>query len=175
MRWSGIADSVTLENESAESNEHAAQLFDDPQQWAHNFETGGRINGHVATFGVPVVGDNVQSQAEAYISPEGAKEAFVAIHDFVLSDNALAVYTKLGYTNPTIESIDTAEVGDDSMGYSLKITVNGNELETLVIMFRRGSVLAMASTDCIPDTDDFSHVEAVAKQMDARIQTVLDR
>ncbi len=72
-----------------------------------------------------------------------------------------------------IEPIATAKIGDNSTGYRLKITANGHEFETQTIMFRHDAVLAMASTGAVPDSDDYSHVEAVAKQIDERTQKAL--
>ena len=164
---------VTPETDSAESNEQASQTFADPSKWLANYEKWGRTGGHMATFTGQAVA--VQAQAESYTSIGGAKQAFSAVRDFLESGEALSVYASQGYAEVKIDKIDAAKVGDDSTAYRLQATANGQQFDTLIILFRRGAVLALAqaSVSAAPEGGDPADVEAVANQMDGRIQSLL--
>jgi hypothetical protein len=167
----GLPWQLTPETDSAESNEQASQAFADPNKWVANYEKWGRTGGHAATFTGPAVA--VQAQAESYTSIGGVTEAFAAVSDFVESGEALSVFETQGYTGVKIDKIDAAHVGDDSVAYRLQATANLQQFDTLVILFRRGAVLAQASVGAASDAAGASDVEAVANQMDARIQVIL--
>ena len=169
----GLPWEVTPETDSALSNEQASQGFADPSKWLANYEKWGRTGGHMATFTGEAVA--VQAQADSYTSLGGAKEAFSAVRDFVESGEALSVYTSKGYADVKIDRIDATKVGDDSAAYRIQATMNGPQFDTLIILFSRGAVLALAqeSVSSAPDSSDPAGVEAVANQMDGRIQSLL--
>jgi hypothetical protein len=175
MTAEGLSWQIAFQNEAAVSNGEAAQTFIDPQKWLQNYEDWGRTGGHVATYRTPTAqGASLQAQVEAYSTVGGAKKALSAVRDFMTSGEALLTYTKLGYTNAQIDVVDAARIGDDSSAYRLKVSASGTEFDTLVIIFRRGSVLGQASVGAAPDTTDTADVEAAANQMDARIQNILN-
>jgi hypothetical protein len=171
----GLSMPLTLQSNSATTNPQAAGAFADPQKWAANYQKWGRTGGHEASFSASGGQDAAaQTQAEAYKTTGGAKDALSALRDLMTSGEALAVYTKLGYTDAKIDVADAAKVGDDSSSYKLQVSYQGTQFETLVIIFRRGPVLAQASVGSAPDASDFADVEAVANQMDGRIQSILN-
>jgi hypothetical protein len=174
MTAEGLSWQITFQDEAPISNGEAAQTFMDPQKWLQDYEQWGRTGGHVATYSTAgAAGASLQAQVEAYSTVGGAKKALSAVRDFMTSGEALLTYTNLGYMNAQIDVIDAAKIGDDSSAYRLKVSSSGTEFDTLVIIFRRGSVLGQASVGAAPDTTDTADVEAVANQMDARIQNVL--
>ncbi len=170
----GLPTPLTLQSDTVTTNPQAAGAFADPQKWAANYQKWGRTGGHEASFGVAGGQDAAaQTQAEAYKTTSGAKDALSGLRDFMTSSEALTTYTNMGYTDAKIDVADAAKVGDDSSSYKLQVSYQGTQFETLVIIFRRGPVLAQASVGSAPDASDFADVEAVANQMDARIQAVL--
>ena len=170
----GLPFPLTLRSDSATSNGQAARAFTDPKKWIDDFDSWGRTGGHVATYSlVGGQGTAVQTQVESYKTVGGAKKALSAVRDFMVSPEALTSFTRQGYSGAKIETIDAAKVGDDSTAYRLDVTVDGNPFATLVIIFRRGAVLAQATVGTAPDTTGASDVEAVANQMDGRIQSLL--
>jgi hypothetical protein len=170
----GLPTPLTLQSDTATANAQAAGAFADPQKWAANYQKWGRTGGHEASFGVAGGQDAAaQTQAEAYKTIGGAKDALSGLRDFMTSSSAATTYTNMGYTDAKIDVVDAAKVGDDSSSYRLQVSYQGTQFETLVIIFRRGPVLAQASVGSAPDASDFADVEAVANQMDARIQAVL--
>ena len=170
----GLPAPLTLQSDAATANAQAAGAFADPQKWAANYQKWGRTGGHEATFSVAGGQDAAaQTQAESYKTTGGAKDALSGLRDFMTSGEALAVYTKLGYTDAKIDLVDAAKVGEDSSSYRLRVSYQGSQFDTLVIIFRRGPVLAQASIGGTTDASDFTSVAALASQMDARIQAVL--
>jgi hypothetical protein len=172
MTSEGLPWTLVPQSDSAVSNEESAQPFADPTKWLDNYRKWGRTGGHMATFGV-TGGNVVQAQVESYESAGGAKKALAGVRDFMISGEALHAYANLGYTDVKIEVMDAAKIGDDSSAYRLVVSMNGTPFDTLVIMFRRGAVLAQASVGAAPDTTGSADVEALANQMDARIRAVL--
>ena len=168
----GLPWRVWPETDTAASNEQASQAFADPNTWLANYEKWGRTGGHAAASAG--AGVAVQAQAESYTSIGGAKEAFSAVREFMTSGEALLTYARAGYTDAKIDVIDAASVGDDSSAYRLTASSNGTQFETLVIIFRRGAVLAQVSVGAAPDTTDPADVETLANQMDGRIQNILN-
>jgi hypothetical protein len=173
MTSEGLPWTLVLQSDSAVSNEESAQSFADPTKWVDNYEKWGRTGGHMATFGV-AGGTAVQAQVESYESAGGAKKALGGVRDFMVSGEALQAYANLGYTDVKIDAIDAAKIGDDSSAYRLVVSMTGAQFDTLVIIFRRGPVLAQASVGSAPDTSDLADVEAIASQMDGRIQSILN-
>jgi len=170
----GLPAPLTLQSDAATTNPQAAGAFGDPQKWAANYQKWGRTGGHEATFSVAGGQDTAaQTQAESYKTTGGAEDALSGLRDFMTSGEALAVYTKLGYTDAKIDVVDAAKVGEDSSSYRLRVSYQGSQFDTLVIIFRRGPVLAQASVGTSPDASNVADVEAIASQMDARIQAVL--
>jgi hypothetical protein len=171
----GLPTPLTLQSDTATTNPQAAGAFADPQKWAANYQKWGRTGGHEASFGVAGGQDAaVQTQAESYETNGGAKDALAALRDLMTSGEALTTYTKMGYTDAKIDVVDAAKVGDDSSSYRLQVSYQGAQFDTLVIIFRRGPVLAQASVGAAPDTIAPADVEAVANQMDGRIQSILN-
>ena len=143
-------------------------------KWAANYQKWGRTGGHEATFSVAGGRDTAaQTQAESYKTIGGAKDALSGLRDFMTSGEALAGYTEAGYADAKIDVVDAAKVGEDSSSYRLRVSYQGSQFDTLVIIFRRGPVLAQASVGAAPDASNVADVEAIASQMDARIQAVL--
>jgi hypothetical protein len=175
MTGEGLSMQLVVQNDAITSNAQAAQTFMDPQKWLNNYEKWGRTGGHTATYGTPAgKGASLQAQAEAYKTVGGAKSALSAVRDFMTSGEALLTYRRVGYTDARIDVIDAAPVGDESSSYRLTVSYNGKQLDTLVIIFRRGPVLAQASVGVASDTTETTDVEAVATQMDGRIQNILN-
>jgi hypothetical protein len=171
----GLPTPLTLQSDTATTNPQAAGAFADPQKWAANYQKWGRTGGHEASFGVAGGQDAAaQTQAEAYKTTSGAKDALSGLRDFMVSGEALQAYANLGYTDVKIDAIDAAKIGDDSSAYRLVVSMTGAQFDTLVIIFRRGPVLAQASVGSAPDTSDLADVEAIASQMDGRIQNILN-
>jgi hypothetical protein len=171
----GLPVPLTLQSDTATANAQAAGAFGDPQKWAANYQKWGRTGGHEATFSAAGSQDAAaQTQAEAYKTTGGAKEALAALRDFMTSDEALTTYTNMGYTDAKIDVVDAAKVGDDSSSYQLQVSNQGTQLDTLVIIFRRGPVLAQAAVGGAADVSDFTGVEALASQLDARVQSILN-
>ena len=165
---------VALQSDAAITNEEAARTFTDSKKWLDNYERWGRSGGHTASFGAAGLRDaSLQAQVEAYATVEGATEALSGVRDVMTSGEALATYSRLGYTDANIEVIDAAQVGDDSTAYLLTVTLEGTRFDTLVLIFRRGPVIGQASVGAQPDTGNTSDVEAIASQMDGRIQAYL--
>jgi hypothetical protein len=170
----GLPWQVVPQTDNPVSNPQAAQLFSDPSKWESDFDSWGRIGGHIATFGsLGAEGPAVQTQVESYKTVSGAEEAFSAVDDFTASGQALSAFATQGYDEAKIDKIDAAEVGDQSVSYRLSVVENGEQMDTDVILFRRGSVLAQAAVGTTPDDTDSDAVEAVAKQMDGRILSIL--
>jgi len=175
MSPDGLPWQITFQNEAATSNEQAAQTFANPQEWLNSYEQWGRTGGHTATYGAPGgEGASLEAQVEAYSTADGAKKALAALRDFMASGQALAAFAQQGYTEAKVDEIDAAEVGNESASYRLEVTANGQRFDTLVVMFRRDSVLAQAAVGAPPDTTDTTRVEAVADQMDARTRYILN-
>ena len=140
----------------------------------NNFDKWGRTGGHMASYSSQGAnGTAVQTQVESYRTVGGAKDAFSAIGDFMTFPDALASFTAQGYSNAKIDVLEANPIGEDSAAYRLDVTVNGNPFATLVLVFRRGPVLAQAFVGTDPESTNTSDVEAVASQMDSRIQTLL--
>jgi hypothetical protein len=170
----GLPFPVTLQTDQPFSNGEAARAFTDPQAWVNNFDKWGRTGGHMATYSAQgATGTAVQTQVESYKTVGGAKDAFSAISDFMRSPSALAGFTAQGYTNAKIDVLDANPIGEDSAAYRLDVSIDGKPFATLFIIFRRGPVLAQASVGTDPESTNTSDVEAVATQMDSRIQTML--
>jgi len=171
----GLPVPLTLQSDTATANAQAAGAFADPQKWAANYQKWGRTGGHEATFSAAGGQEAAaQTQAEAYKTTGGAKEALSALRDFMSSGEALTAYTNMGYTDAKIDVVDAAKVGDDSSSYKLQVSYEGTQFDTLVIIIRRGPVLAQASVGAAADASNVADVEAVANQMDARIQAILN-
>jgi len=171
----GLPFPLTLQSDSATSNGEAARAFADPKKWMDNFDSWGRTGGHIATYSSEGgQGTAVQTQVESYKTVGGAQKALSAVRDFMASPEALTSFTRQGYSGAKIEIIDAAKVGDDSVAYRLDVAVDGQPYATLVILFRRGAVLAQASVGAAPDTTGASDAEAVANQMDLSIQGILN-
>ncbi len=169
----GLPWQVVPQADSFVSNGQAALLFSDPSRWESDFDSWGRIGGHIATFGsLGAEGPAVQTQVESYETVSGAEEAFSAVHDFTASGQALSAFATQGFDEAKIDKIDAAEVGDQSVSYRLSVIENGAQFDTDVILFRRGSVLAQAAVGTTPDDTDSDDVEAVARQMDGRILSI---
>ena len=171
----GLTGQLALQSDAATSNAQAAQAYIDPKKRLEDYDAWGRTGGHTATFGSLGSGDSAaDAQAESYKSDGGAKKALSAMRDFMTSGEAIITYARAGYTDAKIDVIDAASVGDDSSAYRLTVSANGTQFDTLVIIFRRGPVLAQASVGSAPDTSDLADVEAIASQMDGRIQNILN-
>ena len=170
----GLPVPLTLQSDTATANAQAAGAFADPQKWAANYQKWGRTGGHEATFSAAGGQDAAaQTQAESYKTTGGAKDAVAALRDFMTSGEALTTYTNLGYTDAKIDVVDAARVGEDSSSYRLHVSYEGAQFDTLVIIFRRGPVLAQASVGGATDASDLTGVGALANQMDGRIQNIL--
>jgi len=175
MTSEGLPWQIAFQNDAITSNAQAAQTFMDPQKWLKSYEEWGRTGGHTATYGAPGgAGASLQAQVEAYGTIDGATKALSAVRDFMTSGEALLAYTRLGYTDAKIDAMPASKIGDDSSAYRLTVSLNGTRFDTLVIVFRRGSVLAQASVGAPPDATDSANVEAVASQMDGRTRYVLN-
>jgi len=171
----GLPWQVTPDTDSADSNEQASLAFADPSKWLANYQKWGRTSGHTAAYGLSgSAGASLLTQVEAYSTTGGAKKALSAVRDFMTSGEALLTYTRLGYTNAEVDVIDAAKIAEDSSAYHLTVSVNEDRFDTLVIIFRRGSVIAKASVAVSPDTTETADMEAVANQMDGRIQSLLN-
>jgi hypothetical protein len=173
----GLPWPVSLATDKAMSNEEAASQFPDPQQWLKNYDEWGRVGDHYAEFrsqGVtPPVGISVD--AEYYSSATGAGSAWAAIRDLTLSDEMAQSLKDKGMTEAAISEVGAESVGDESAAIFMG-TISGNvEGGTYVILFHRDGIVGSVTVSAVAGAISVEDAVAVAKELDARIQDVLNR
>jgi len=172
----GLPWPVSLISDEAESNEDAANEYPDPENWLKNYEEWGRTGGHSASFQPEGEGVSfVETDVEYYPSIEGAKSAWSADRDFVTSEVTLQRLAAAGITDAKIEEVDADKVGDQSAAFRIFLTAGGEPEETLIVLFRREGVEALASVRGEEGSASVKDAIAVAKQLDARIKDILYR
>jgi hypothetical protein len=163
----GLPWDVTLANDEAVSNEVAASQYPDQQQWVSNYEEWGRTGGHFASFIASNGEVSVTVEVESYGSQDGAEKAWVAVRQFVLSQ------AQSGEGVPPVEEASAKKIGDESVALYFGVSTEGSESYT--ILFRRGEVVALAGTGAGEGAVSVGDVEALAQQLDTRIQDILKR
>jgi hypothetical protein len=167
---------ITLQSDSAKSDQQAANDFLDPQTWLQNYQQWGRTGGHLASFSVEG-SDNttVETQVESYSSSDGASDAFTALRGFLSSPDAVSTYEAQGFSAVHIDEVDAAGIGEQSAGYSIQVVVSSQRFDTFVILFQRGAVVATGSVGAPTGGTVLGDVEAVAKALDGNIQDILKK
>ena len=173
----GLPWSVSLAGDKAMSNEEAASEFPDPEQWLKNYDEWGRVGDHYAEFrseGVtPPVG--LAIDVAYYGSAAGAGSAWAAIRDLVLSDEMVQSLGNRGMAEAVILEVDAEGVGDESVAI-LMATVSGDvQGGTYVILFHRDGVVGSVTVTAVAGAISVEDAVAVAKQLDARVQDILNR
>jgi len=174
----GLPWPASLAGDKAMSNEEAASEFPDPEQWLKNYYEWGRVGDHYAEFRseaevTPPVALGID--VECYSSAGGAGSAWAAVRDFVLSDEMLQVLENKGMAGAAVREVDAEEVGDESVAVLMAVSSGGVEGETFVVLFRRGGVVASATVSAEVGGVSVDDAVTVARQLDARIQDILDR
>jgi hypothetical protein len=173
----GLPWPVSLSSDKAMSKEEAASEFPDPEQWRKNYDEWGRLGDHYAEYrsqGVtPPVGISVD--AEYYSSATGAGSAWAAIRDLTLSDEMVQSLKDKGMTEAAISEVNAESVGDESAAIFMG-TISGNvEGGTYVILFHRDGIVGSVTVSAVAGAISVEDAVAVAKELDARIQDVLNR
>ncbi len=173
----GLPWPVSLAGDKAISNEEAASEYPDPEQWLKNYDEWGRVGDHYAEFrseGVtPPVGLSID--VECYSSAVGAGSAWAAIRDLVLSDEMVQSLGERGMSEAAILEVDAEGVGDESVTI-LMATLSGDvQGGTYVILFHREGIVGSVTVTAVAGVISVENAVAVAKQVDARIQDVLNR
>ena len=174
----GLPWAISLVSDQAVSNAAAVSQFSDPERWLGNYEEWGRVSGYQAEFrskddGTPPVGLGVQ--LEYYSSAGGAESAWAASRELLLSEETLQVLKDMGAAEAAIREVDAEEVGDESVALLVTADAEGVKGETFVVLFRCGGVLAEALVTAAAGDIRVDDAVAVAEQVDARIQDVLNR
>jgi len=178
MTSEGLPWAISLVSDQAVSNEAAAEKRVEPERWLDNYEEWGRVSGYQAEFrskddGTPPVGLSVQ--LEYYSSAGGAESAWAASRELLLSEETLQVLKDMGAAEAAIREVDAEEVGDESVALLVTADAEGVKGETFVVLFRCGGVLAEALVTAAAGDIRVDDAVAVAEQVDARIQDVLNR
>jgi len=178
MTSEGLPWAISLVSDQAVSNEAAAGKRVEPERWLDNYEEWGRVSGYQAEFrskddGTPPVGLGVQ--LEYYSSAGGAESAWAASRELLLSEETLQVLKDMGAAEAAIREVDAEEVGDESVALLVTADAEGVKGETFVVLFRCGGVLAEALVTAAAGDIRVDDAVAVAEQVDARIQDVLNR
>lgn len=174
----GLPWPISLAEDKAISNEEAASDFPDPEQWRRNYEEWGREGDHYAEFrseaGItPQVGISVD--VEYYSSAAGAVSAWAAIRDLVLSDEMVQSLKDKGMAEAATIEVDAEKVGDESVAVFMA-TISGNvQGGTYVILFHRDGIVGSVTVTAIAGAISVEDSVAVASQLDARVQDVLNR
>jgi hypothetical protein len=172
----GLPWAISIVNDEAMSNEAAAGEYPNSEQWLSNYEEWGRTGGHSADFSSEGSGiSGVQTEVESYSSTGGAESAWSAVHDFVVSGEALQRLRAEGFSDAQIAEVDGEKVGEESAAFRIGVTLEDKTAETFIVLSRREGVLAMASVGGDEGSVAVEDAVAVAKQLDARIQDVLKR
>jgi hypothetical protein len=172
----GLQWTLTPAGDEAQSNEQASMAFPDPEQWLSNYQQWGRSGGHAASFTTAdssVFG--VQAEVEAYTSVNGAESAWATLRDYGVSPEFLNFLEQSSGSNVTVGRTDAEQVGDESSAYILQTTAGGQTSQTLIILFRRDAIVASASVGAPPGEARVEDAVTVAKQLDGRIQDILNR
>ena len=172
----GLPWSVTLRGDDAKSNEVAANEYPDSEQWLENYDEWARTGGHSANFKPGGEGFFVvETKVEHYSSTGGTKSAWSAVRDFMLSEETLQGLLAVGMSDAQIEEVDGEKVGDESAAFRIAMSAGGETLESFVVLFRRGGVVAMATILGAEGAATMEDTVAVAEQLDAHIQDILKR
>jgi hypothetical protein len=172
----GLPWPVTLLGDQAKSNEAAASEYSDKEQWLRNYDEWGRTGGHAASLRSEGAGPStIQTEVEYYTSTESAGSAWSAVRDFVVSDEALQSLRAGGFAGAQIAEVDAEKVGDESTAFGFWFQGEGGTAVTFAVLFRREGVLAMASVEGAEGVATVEDAVAVARQLDARIQDILQR
>jgi len=172
----GLPWPISLVGDEAKSNEDAANEYPDPERWLKSYEEWGRTGGHSASFqpegeGVSVV----EAEVEYFPSIGGAKSAWSADRDFMVSEVTLQHLAAAGITDAKIEEVDADKVGDESAAFDVLLTTEAGPQETFIVLFRQEGVVALASVRGGEGSATVKDAIAVAKQLDARIEDILYR
>jgi hypothetical protein len=171
----GLPWEITTQTDRIRSNEDAAADFLDPEKWLQNYQQWGRTGGHVATFSVTgSETTSLQTEVEAYSSSDGATDALTALRAFLASDEAKATFEAQGFTGVKIDEAGVVHVGDESAAYRFEVVADNQALDTFIVLFRRDAVLATASLGAPTGEISMDELDAVAKELDARIQDILN-
>ena len=178
VKLEGLPWAITPLGDAARSNEEAASQYPDSEQWLKDYEEWGRTGGHYAQLqlgdsGAPSLG--LQIEVEKYESTDGAKSAWSAVREFILSEEMQSILKDAGATEATIEEVSAEKVGDESVALRMAIDNQGVMSENFVVLFRRDGVLASAVVGGDEGSATVADAVAVAKQLDTRIQDVLKR
>ncbi|MCJ7831191.1 MAG: hypothetical protein MUP86_01530 [Dehalococcoidia bacterium] len=178
MTSEGLPWAISLVRDQAVSNEAAASEYPEPEQWLSNYEEWGRVSGYEAEFRskdevIPPVGLGVE--LEYYSSAGGAESAWAASREFILSEEMLQVLKDMGAAEAAVREVDAEEVGDESVALLMTTDAEGVKGETFAVLFRRGGVVASAAVSAAAGDVRVDDAVAVAEQLDARIQDVLNR
>jgi hypothetical protein len=175
----GLPWAISLVKDQAVSNEAAAEEYPEPERWLDNYEEWGRVSGYEAEFRSKAevtfaVGLGVE--LEYYASAGGAESAWAAFREFILSEEMLQRSKDMGVAEAAIREVDAEEVGDESVALLMTAGAEGAwGGETFMVIFRRGGVLAEALVTAAAGDVRVDDAVAVAEQLDARIQDVLNR
>ncbi|HUS83460.1 MAG TPA: hypothetical protein VM013_09435 [Dehalococcoidia bacterium] len=173
---SGLPWEITPQEDSAKSDEQAAGDFLDAGTWLQNYQRWGRTGGHQAAFAVS--GSDmtaVETQVESYESSDGATDAFAALRGFLASPDAVSTFEAQGFSGIHIDEVNAESVGDQSAGYSIRVVASSRAYDTFIVLFRRGVIVATASVGAPTGDIVLGDVDAAAKALDSRIQSVLGR
>jgi hypothetical protein len=178
VKLEGLPWAITPLGDAARPNEEAAGQYPDSEQWLKDYEEWGRTGGHYAQLqlgdsGAPSLG--LQIEVENYKSADGAKSAWSAVREFILSEEMQGILKDAGATEAAIEEVSAEKVGEESVALRMAIDDLGVTNESFVVLFHRGGVLASAVIGGDEGSATVADAVAVAKQLDTRIQDVLER
>jgi len=170
----GLPWQITPQSDKVKSNEEAAAEFLESQKWLQNYQQWGRSGGHVATFSVTgSETTSLQTEVESYSPSDGAADALTALRAFLASDEARATFEAQGFTGVKIDEAGVVHVGEESAAYRFQVVADEQAFDTLIVLFRRGAVVATASLGAPAGGISMSELEAVAEQLDGRIEDAL--
>jgi hypothetical protein len=171
----GLPWTITPAGDEAQSNEQAATAFPNQEEWLDNYQKWGRSGGHAATFSTEQTSVfGVQAEVEAYLSVGGAQAAWATLRDYGVSSEFVTFLEQSSGSTVTVGRMDAERVGDESSAYILQTTAGGQTSQTIIVLFRRDFVVASASVGAPPGEARVEDAVTVAKQVDGRIQDILN-
>ena len=179
----GYAGFEGIEASSFKTNEQTAEEDSDPQDEAQDLERFGRVKEYVRTYGSPQIEQPLgperaillASRVQLFQEAEGAS-GYLKDHLAEMKDGAGK--KSQGATVEQAKRFDVEGIGDESAGMRARLVFPeddgpGFEAYGMWVFLRRDRLLSSVLLVTMEDQDVGAAVEALAREVDNRIQAIL--